>query len=248
VFLHILQSEWLKRRRSFASTLVLGGSLFTPVVVIIARLIQHKTLPKLYAMDAFWPQLWRSCWESVAVFFLPLGAILATSLITQLEFKSNAWKQVHTLPVSAASIFLAKLAVVLMMLLQYLLLFTAGVYAAGMIPYALVPGVPYPRGSFLDLPLWRVNALYFVDTLPIVAAQYLMALRFHNFLIPIGVGFMAWVGALAAVSSKVAAWWPYSYTILHHLKGAQPRWLAFGFFLLLTTAGYVLFATRREKG
>lgn len=248
MFFHVLHSEWLKRRRSFASAMVLGGSMFTPVVVIVVRLVQHRALPKLYAMDAFWPQLWRSCWESMAVFFLPLGAILATSLITQIEFKSNAWKQVHTLPVSAASIFLAKLVVILIMLVQFLLLFNAGIYAAAMVPYWLVPGVPHPKGSFLALPLWRENAIYFLDTLPIVAAQYLMSLRMHNFLIPIGIGFMAWVGALAAVSSKVAGWWPYSYTILHHLRGGEMRWLSLAFFLLLTTVSYILFATRSEKG
>ena len=30
---------------------------------------------------------------------------------------------------------------------------TIGIYAAAMIPYALVPGVPHPKGTFLALPL-----------------------------------------------------------------------------------------------
>ena len=32
--------------------------------------------------------------------FLPLGAILSTSLITQIEYKNNTWKQLHTLPLT----------------------------------------------------------------------------------------------------------------------------------------------------
>jgi hypothetical protein len=249
LFVHVLYSEWLKRKRSFASAAIVGGSLFTPAVIIFVRLLKPQGVPALYAADAFWPHLWRSCWESMAVFFLPLGAILATSLITQIEFRSNAWKQVHALPVSAAAIFLAKLTVILVMLVQFLLLFNAGIYAAAMIPYALLPGVGHPKGSFLSLPLVRESALYFVDVLPIVGAQYLMALRSHNVLVPIGVGFMAWVGALAAVSSKaVAGWWPYAYTTIHYLRGGESHWRAGGFFVLLTIAGYVLFATRSEKG
>src|SRR5688572_7569091 len=181
-FVHAFQGEWLKRKRSFASVLVIAGSLFTPAIVAAVRLIHHRGLPKLYAADGFWPTMWRACWESMAIFFLPLGVILATSLITQIELKSNAWKQVHALPVSAAVIFLSKLAVILVMMVQFLVLFNAGIYVSGMLPALLLPAVPYPKGSFLDLPLLRENALYFVGCLPIIAAQYLMALRSNNVL------------------------------------------------------------------
>jgi len=258
MFFRAFHSEWLKRKRSFASTLVIGGSLFTPAIVAVVRLIHYRDLPVLYEADAFWPNMWRSCWESMAIFFLPLGAILATSLITQIEFKSNAWKQVHTLPLSAAVIFLSKLGVILVMLAQFLVLFNAGIYVAGVLPALIVQGVPHPKGSFFSLPLFRENAFYFVHCLPIVAAQYLMALRAHNVLIPIGIGFLAWVGAIAAVSSKFAIWWPYGFTIVHYLrdkpKGAHLaafghlHWLALGFFFLLTLASYAMFVTKNEKG
>src|SRR4051794_4226276 len=257
-FVHAFHAEWLKQKRSFAGTLVIGGSLFTPVIVAIVRLIHYRGLTAIYAADAFWPNLWRSSWESMAIFFLPLAAILVTSLITQIEFKSNAWKQLHTLPVSTAVIFLSKLIVILVLMIEFLLLFNAGMYGSAMIPYLVVPDVPHPKGTFASLPLLRENALYLIDCLPIIAAQYLMALRSNNVLIPIGIGFMAWVGALAAVSSKVAIWWPYSYTIIHYLsdkpKGAkfaayqQLHWLAAIAFVVITAIGYVLFVTKKERG
>lgn len=258
MFVPAFHSEWLKRKRSFASALVIGGSLFTPAIIIAVRLIHHRGLPALYAMEKFWPELWRASWESMAVFFLPLGAILATSLITQIEFRSNAWKQLHTLPLSTAVIFLAKLAVILVMLLEFLLLFNAGIYLAGIVPFALVPGVPHPKGAFTALPLLRENAFYFLECLPIIAVQYLMALRSNNILVPIGIGFAAWVGALAAVASKIAIWWPYGYTIVHYLrdkpKGAHfaaythLHWLALGAFVALTLAGYAAFVLKPERG
>jgi len=257
-FLHAFHSEWLKRKRSFASSLVVAGSLFTPAIVAAVRLIKHEGLAVIYAADSFWPNMWRACWESMAIFFLPLGAILATSLITQIEFKSNAWKQVHALPLSTAVIFLAKLGVILVMLVEFLFLFNIGVYASGMIPYLLLPGVPHPKGSFLSLPLLRENTLYYVGCLPIVGAQYLMALRANNVLVPIGIGFMAWVGAVALVSSRLAIWWPYGYTIIQYVrdkpKGAHLasygglHWFALTAFLLLTIVSYGLFITKRERG
>lgn len=255
--LNVFRSEWLKRKRSSASLLIIGGSLFTPAIVTAIRLIYRKGLPAIYASHAFWPNLWSACWESMAVFFLPMAAILATSLITQIEFRSNAWKQVHALPVSMALVFLAKLAVIVVMLVQFLALFNAGIYAAGMIP-SLLPHVPQPRGAFTALPLWRENWLYFVNCLPIVAAQYLMALRTPNVLVPIGAGFLAWVGALAAVSSRYAIWWPYGYTIIQYVRDkpkgahfaavANLHWLAAAFFLVITAVSCFLFVTKPAKG
>jgi hypothetical protein len=257
-FVDAFRCEWLKRKRSFASAMVVGGSLFTPAIIIAARLIYRRGLPVLYAASSFWPAHWRSCWESMAIFFLPLGAILATSLVAQIELKSNAWKQVHTLPIRSITVFLSKLAVIVVMLAQFLALFVLGIYASAMLPPLLLRGVPSPAGAFAALPWLSETALYFVDCLPIVAAQYLMSLRSSNVLVPIGVGFMAWVGALAALSSKLALWLPYAYTIIHYVKdkpkgaafAAHPElhWLAAGWFLALTIAGYALFVTQREKG
>jgi len=257
-FVPVFRSEWLKRKRSFASALVIGGSLFTPAIVAAVRLLHRQGLPAIYANSAFWPAMWRACWESMAVFFLPMAAILATSLITHIEFRSNAWKQVHTLPVSMALVFAAKLAVIVLMLVELLALFTAGIYLSGMLPVWLLPGIPHPNGAFTTLPLWRESSLYLVSCLPIVAAQYLMSLRASNVLVPIGVGFMAWVAALAAVSSKYAVYWPYGYTIIQYVrdkpKGAHfaaytnLHWAAAALFLAFTAAGYILFVTKSEKG
>lgn len=257
-FVQVFRSEWLKRKRSFATALVVVGSLFTPAVVAAVRITHPKGLAALYVSDAFWRNMWRASWESMAVFFLPMAAILATSVVTQIEFRSNAWKQVHALPVSMALVFAAKLVVIVLMVAQFLALFTAGIYVSGVIPSLLLRDVPRPKAAFSALPLWHDNWRFFVDCLPIVAAQYLMALRSSNVLVPIGVGFMAWVGALAAISSKWAVWWPYSYTIIQYVrdkpKGAHLaqvtnlHWLAAAFFVVFTAAGYGLFVSKAEKG
>ena len=252
------RSEWLKRKRSSASLLLIGGSLFTPAIIIAVRLLHWRTLPALYAGEAFWRNLWTASWESMAVFFLPMTAILSTSLVTQIEYRGNAWKQVRTLPLSDATLFLAKLAVIVVMMVQFLAFFSGGIYVSAMLPALLVPGVPSPKGSFASLPILRDNWFYLLNTLPIVAAQYALALRTGNVLIPIGAGFLAWVGALAAVSSKFAIYWPYAYSTIQYIKdtpkGAhfaahtELPWLAVAFFIAISAGGYALFVTKREKG
>src|SRR5205807_6438548 len=103
-----VQSEFLKTKRSLAFWMVLIGGFFTPSIIIIARLVSYRDLSPIYSSETFWDTHWRSSWESVAIFFLPLGAILSTSLITQIEYKNNTWKQLLTLPLSLTTIFLAK--------------------------------------------------------------------------------------------------------------------------------------------
>lgn len=258
MFVAAFRSEWLKRRRSSASLLLIGGSLFTPAIIAAVRLLHYKALPRIYADATFWTRLWRDSWESMAVFFLPMTAILAASLITQIEFRSNAWKQVHALPMTRTVLFLSKLAVIMVMLAQFLAMFVVALYLSAMLPVALVPGVAVPQGSLFALPLVRDMAMYFLYCLPIAGAQYAIALRFGNVFVPIGIGFMAWVGALAAVSSQYAIWWPYAYTTVQYIKDTpkgiafaahtELPWLALLSFLLVTAAGYWAFVTKKEKG
>ncbi len=84
-YVHSFQSEWLKRRRSLASWLVVCGAFFTPLVITTAKIVRHSALAAASSSPVYWETLWKSSWESMAIFLLPLGAILASSLITQLE-------------------------------------------------------------------------------------------------------------------------------------------------------------------
>lgn len=257
-FIHSFQSEWLKTRRSLALWMVVIGGFFTPAIIIVARLVNHAKVPELYATDNFWTLLWHNSWESMAIFFLPLGAILSTSLITQIEYKNNTWKQLHTLPLSYPTIFFSKLAVILALMLIFFILFNVGIYLSAVVPYLLISGTPYPvqqlpYGFFLN-----ENMLYFIDCLPIVALQYLISLRFKNFLVPVGLGFVFWVGSLGALSWKFGYLIPYTYTMFNYLKDAEKtravtpeiniHLLAAAFFVVITAVSYVLYVTKKEKG
>ena len=257
-FAYSLHSEWLKQRRSLAAWMVLVGAFFTPAIIIVARLVQHEALPELYAAADFWPVLWRSAWESAAIFFLPMGAVLATSLIVQIEYRNNAWKQVHALPLGLATIYFSKLAIIVMMLVQFLALFNLGIWLSAALPAWLLadvamPAAPIPFAKFL-----YDDLRFFLACLPIVALQYLLSLRFANFMVPVGIGFMLWVGSLAALSSRWGVLSPYAYTMLEYL-GNEPQgklptpmfdihWLAMGYGTAFIAIGYALFALRRQKG
>jgi hypothetical protein len=254
-FVHSVQSEWLKQRRSLASWMVLIGAFFTPAIIITARLLNPAGLAGMYARDDFWQTLWRSSWESAAIFFLPMGTVLATSLVAQLEFKNNTWKQVRALPLSDATIYGSKLAIILAMLALFFVLFNVGIYLSALLPSILVANVPYPTAPIPWQSFLREDVLYFVDCLPIVALQYLVSLQFRNFLVPVGGGFMFWVLTIGTLPWKWSFLLPYSYTTFNFLKhetvtrAIRPpvdiHLLALGYFVLFTIVGYVLFVRRR---
>lgn len=254
-FTDSLGSEWLKTRRSLASQLVIVGAFFTPAIVIGARLLHLGKLAALSAKPDFWPALWHSCWESMSIFFLPMGAILATALVTQIEIRNNAWKQVHTLPLTHATIFFSKLLVIVALLGEFVALFALGVYLAGALP-ALLSGIAIPQ-NFPLAGFARDAVFYFIDALPIVAIQYALGLHFKSFLVPVGAGFLAWVAALAALSSKFGAFLPYAYTMLDYLKddthgkALMPQFdihlAAVAWCVPALIAGYMLFEARHER-
>jgi hypothetical protein len=257
-FINSFQSELLKTKRSLAFWMIVIGGFFTPAIIIVARLVRFSKLPEIYSADNFWDLLWKNAWESMAIFFLPLGAILSTSLIAQIEYKNNTWKQLHTMPLSYTTIFFSKLAVILVLMLQFFVLFNLGIYLAAIVPYLLVGGTPYPSQRLPYESFLRENFLYFVDTLPIVALQYLIALRFKNFLVPVGMGFVFWVGALASLSWKFGYVIPYTYPMYNYLKaGVETKAvipdvnihvLAVMYFGVITAVSYVLYVTKKEKG
>lgn len=258
-FLHCFHSELLKTRRSLAFWMVAIGGFFTPAIIIVARLINYDKLAALYAADDFWTLLWKNAWESMAIFFLPLGAILSTSLIAQIEYKNNTWKQLHTLPISYTTIFFAKLSVIVCMMLAFFVLFNIGIYLAVIVPWLLIRGTPFPPAPIPYQYFLQENAFYFLDCLPIVALQYLLSLRFKNFLVPVGLGFVFWIGSLAALTWHYGYVIPYTYTMYNYLKmgGVQSKavlptvdihMLALGYFVVITVISYVLYLTKEEKG
>ncbi len=254
-FLNSFQSEWLKKKGSAASWLTVAGAFIIPVIILTARMLNFDMLYQQTTSAHFWENMFKNAWQVMAIFLLPMGVILATSLITQLEFKNNAWKQLHTLPQHLTVVFLVKLLVIVIMLLQFFILFNAGIYLAGIIPSFVFRGIPYPKEKFDFIFFLKENGKYFIDCLPIVALQYLLSLRFRNFLLPLGIGIGLLVTSMLALSWKFAYVFPYSYcslTFMSSQSGIDPKinlqaWAIF-YFIITLLIGYYLYISKKEKG
>jgi len=253
-FLLSFNSEWQKKKRSLSSWLVVIGAIFTPFIILVYRILNSSKLAIINSSPTFWEDLWRSSWESMSIFLLPLGVILASSLITQLEFKNNTWKQLHTTPQSLTTIFFSKLSVITAMILQCLVLFAVAVYLSGILP-GLLTGAPLPAEP-LPYQLFATQTIeYFIDCLPIIALQYLISLQFKNFLVPVGAGIALWILSIAVLNWQYGYVVPYTYCSLSYMKNVGKLkndinihlW-ALGYFIVLSILSYVLYINKKEKG
>ena len=257
-FFYSLQSEWFKKRGSLGSWLIWGGAAFVPGILLLIRLTHPGRLPAMYAAADFWEKLWTQSWEAMATFFLPMVVILVTALVAQLEFKNNAWKQLHTTPQRFITIFAAKLTVIVAMVVQLLILFNVGIYLTGAIPALVYPSVNYPVEPYPFYSFLTEDVKFFIDCLPMIAFQYLLSLRFKNFLVPVGAGFFAWILGIGFLSWKFSYIFPYAYTSLDHfhtsrqiVNAAPPvslQVLAFGYFVVFIVAGYLIYVKQKVKG
>jgi hypothetical protein len=215
-------------------------------------------LSALYVSDDFWQKLWNQTWESMAVFLLPIGIILAAGLITQIEYKNSCWKQLHTTPQGFTTIFFAKFLVILIMLVEVFVLFNVGIYLSAVIPSMLFTSIPYPTAPIPYMDFLNANCRFFLDCLPILALQYLISLQFKNFLVPVGTGFALWFLGVGMIPWEYSYFFPYIHSTLDFLissnqfKGKIPpiniQLLAVIYFVVIMVTSYVLYVTKKEKG
>lgn len=251
-----VSSEWLKQKRSLTFRLVLGSACFIPTIILLSRFRRSVDLPALYRTPGFWDTLWVQTWESMALMILPLAIMLLVTLITQIEDRGNAWKQVLASPQTLATVFVAKLIVILVLVIELVLLCTVAIYVCGVVPPVLVAGVNAPARFPLAHFLAR-DLAFLLDVLPIVALQYLLALRFRTFLTPLGVGLALWIVSIGTMSWSYRYLVPYSYAGIDYLAveyrrqmamPARPSAIASGCFVVFTVISYALYVSRRDKG
>jgi len=247
-FIHSLQSEWLKTKRSAASWLCIIGGFFIPFIYLIAYLKNQSSINKYPAH--IWETHFNELWQNMAIFLLPMGVILASSLITQMEFKNNTWKQLHASPQSYPTIFLSKYSVIFLMTVKFFLFFNIGLILSGLIPCLIVDGA-LPKEMIPIMAFLKGNVKLFIACMPILAIQYLISLMFKNFLVPVGIGLVGLIGSMIGNSWEYIFLSPYSYCAMQVLPIKRDFNLhVYGLvcFAIISVISYILYIRKKEKG
>jgi hypothetical protein len=250
------QSELLKIKRTAAFWVTILGAAFIPTVYFLLflgdpaeGLEDHGTQP--------WTVFFRQAWMILAVVVLPMYTILVSTLVTQIEFRNNTWKQVFASPQSFGNIFFSKFFTIQFMILFFFLLFNTLMILVAVTSNLINPDFLFLKNKIDWEMLVKLNFKTYISILGISAIQYWLSLRFKNFVVPIGIGLGLGIGSLVAWASK---WvyiykYPYSFPVLT-LQGMKPgrplienhEWSSIGVFAFFILLGFLDMKMRKEKG
>lgn len=244
-----LRSELLKTRpASFSLTLI--ASAIGPVVYLLNVLLDESEIDpsEKDPLNALFRIL--SDMNGTALF--PLFIILICTLLPQIEYRNNTWKQVFASPQTKAHVFVAKF--VNLQLLMLLFIFATHVFMFLIIVIInfLKPGLNLFQHSLdVRMVLWNAVTAY---TLPLAlcAIQFWLGLRCRNFIVPIGIGVGLWLlGTIMTVQykSNLVFYFPYgfpAFPVSSKLNAQVPQvaWTSVGFALLILIMSFSDFRKR----
>ena len=123
------------------------------------------------------------------------GVVVAACMIYNMEFKGNAVKKMYMLPVGVSSMYLSKFVILTVMLIFAVALENTALAKIGM--------VELPHGAF-DMRAVIAFSLYsFITTMPTLSFMLLVASRFENMWVPLGVGVAGFLSGMALATSDV---------------------------------------------
>ena len=247
-----IKAEIIKTKRSASFWLSLLGAGVIPMIFFLAYIIEPQN-----GYSHTWDIHFLQGWQVSNAFLLPMFIILICSLIPQIEYKNNAWKQVFASPQTIGNIFFSKYLTILIMVLFLFLAFNILLILS-----AIVPNLFYSKFTFISRSIdWaqviRMNVKTFISLMAIISFQYWLSLRFRNFIVPIGIGLGLLVTALILYQlqwkhiSKV----PYAFPVLtmERIQGTKFKLEnhelnSIGYFIFFTVLAFLDMRYRKERG
>ncbi len=193
-------TELLKLRHSLALLLCLAAP--TIVALLAMVMLMNREQP------VSWPTFIANVSALWSFFMLPMTVTALTLLIAQLEHGPRFWNHLLALPVPRWRIFLAKAAVVVLLIAGMSALLVVLMPLAGSAAELLASGTQltgrYDLGATAEL----VGTM-FAGSILLISIQLWIALRFRHFVPPLAVGIGGTFVAVAATGSKQGAYFPW---------------------------------------
>lgn len=214
------KNEVIKLKRTFAFWLTIISALIFPLLFFIVYLVKHAKLIPALGVNP-WVKFMDNQIQNSIPFLVPMFIVLITSLIIQVEHKSNGIKHLFSLPIPKWSVYFGKMTIVLFsIIVTYIYFFLA------ILVFGVLLGVFHSELGFLDfqpdyLKYIKMLGMSFVASLGIVGIQFWMSFRFKNFIVPMGVGMTMVIVGMIASQAPESIYFPYSYNILSITLGEK---------------------------
>jgi len=235
-----LASEWYKFRKSgslwallAAPLMGFGGGLISGLDMLEGININQWYTPLFGANLVY------------GLLFLPLITGVWAGLVCRYEHQAGGWKQLLAAPVTRGQVFVAKYAVIMLLVLVMQLLYLAALYAAGRVQEITDP---FP----LDI-VWKSIFGGWVAVFPLAALQLWMSMMWKSFAAPFVVNVIFTLPSILVVNSeRFGPYYPWSQPFSMMYIGGSTDDVFFipweqlltvvgGSFVLFFLAGYIYF-------
>ena len=191
--MNALMIELRKEKRTGVIPVLFAVGVLGAAYAFVNFMVRKETLLSLPLdpMDILLTQLY----GMIMVLNL-FGVVVAACMIYNMEFKGNAVKKMYMLPVSVPSMYLSKFVILTVMLLFAVALENAALARIGM--------VEFPQGAFSLRAVVYFSLYSFLTTMPTLSFMLLVASRFENMWIPLGVGVAGFLSGMALAAADAA--------------------------------------------
>lgn len=208
-----IKNEVIKLKSTFAFWLTIISALIFPLLFFTFYLVKHTKMVPAIGNNP-WEKFMMNQVQNSIPFLLPMFIVLITSLIIQVEHKSNGIKHLFSLPIPKWSVYFGKLSIVIFSIITTYIYFFLAILLFG-----VLLGMFHSDLGFLDFQpdyskYIRMLAMSFIASLGIVGAQFWMSFRFKNFIVPLGIGMTLVIIGLIASQASESIYFPYSYNVL----------------------------------
>jgi len=254
-FVSNTRSEIVKCRNSAAFWLTLGGAAFIPVVNIIKCIARPDYFQSKFQQDP-WNTWLDHNYQIAAGFFLTMYIICVTSLVVQIEFRNHGWKQVFASPRSFADIYFSKVLTIFLIIAGCFVLFNIFLVLSGYATNLLNNGYGFSSSEIPWGNIGETSVKMFASVMSVTAIQYVLSLRFKNFIVPMGIGLALFTTGFMIRQWELIDYYPYMHPFVVYFKnpglpsGSGDHALVnalTGCFIVLA-AGYVDMLTWKQKG
>lgn len=223
-FLVNTKTELWKCRKTAAYWITIIGSAFIPLFFMLAYTLNPKDF-LVDLGDQHWEKHIKMNWQSAAALYFPFYVIMVTSLVVQIEYRNNTWKQVYASPRSYADIFFSKFCIVHLLILSSLLLFNLFVVGGAFIANTFRSQYAFFDQSIPWESIWSFAGRQYIAILGMTSIQYWISLRIKNYIAPLGIGLGLIIIGLILLQSSKDIYYPYAYSAVTFFKNKQSNGL-----------------------
>ena len=208
-----LRSEILKTKRTAAFYFAMIGASIMPVIFLFNAISEGLPAEDESAKDPL-NAIFGLSTQLIGLGLLPLFVILVCTLLPQIEYRNNTWKQVLTSPQSKATVYLSKFLSMHLMILLFLVAGHVFMWIVIVAIHFILPELDVPSSPLDGYKIFLNTANNYLTVLGVASIQFWLGLRFRSFLPPVAIGLGLWLmGTVMALEyhSSYSPYFPYSF-------------------------------------